>query len=107
MTKTVHSRDKCAYKKEGGNTEDTYCFRTEGATHSTECVATGETGGYLINFPHDSLSKKISFFPVPCLNLNLFFLGNIYQFSPYINPWENLISCFAEYLIFFNFLKNG
>ena len=48
MTKTVHSRDKCAYKKEGGNTEDTYCFRTEGATHSTECVATGETGGCLI-----------------------------------------------------------
>ena len=41
MTKTVQSRDRCAYKKEG-NTEDTYCFRTEGATHSTECVATGE-----------------------------------------------------------------
>ena len=39
-------RDQCAYKKDGGNTEDTYCFKTEGATHTTECVETGQQSGY-------------------------------------------------------------
>ena len=36
----LNSRDQCAYKKEG-NAEDTYCFKTQGATHTTECVETG------------------------------------------------------------------
>merc|ERR1711997_1374567 len=35
-------QDQCAYKREG-NMEDTYCFKTQGATHSTECLATGST----------------------------------------------------------------
>merc|ERR1719412_1588784 len=35
-------QDQCAYKREG-NMEDTYCFKTEGATNSTECVDTGST----------------------------------------------------------------
>merc|ERR1711936_613530 len=34
-------QDQCAYKKDGGNAEDTYCFKTEGVTHTTECVETG------------------------------------------------------------------
>ena len=37
----IYIRDQCAYKKEGGNADDTYCFKTEGATHTTECVETG------------------------------------------------------------------
>ena len=41
MKLMVHYRDQCAYKKEG-NADDTYCFKTEGATHTTECLDTGE-----------------------------------------------------------------
>ena len=33
---------KHLYKKEGGNPEDTFCFKTEGATHTTQCLQTGQ-----------------------------------------------------------------
>merc|ERR1711981_1559128 len=36
-------QDKCAYKKEGGNAENTYCFKTEGASHDTKCTDTGSS----------------------------------------------------------------
>ena len=43
-------RDQCAYTRDGSWTGELYCFRTEGATHSTTCsefpstVTSGVTG---------------------------------------------------------------
>ena len=31
-------RDQCAYTRDGGS--ELYCFKTEGATHQTECTDT-------------------------------------------------------------------
>ena len=42
FTNMIYIRDQCAYKKVGGNPEDTFCFKTEGATHTTQCLQTGQ-----------------------------------------------------------------
>ena len=62
-------RDQCAYKKDGGNTEDTYCFKTEGATHTTECVETGQQSGYHHKLWSVSLKnlEEINLFHILCL----------------------------------------
>ena len=59
------SRDQCAYTRDGNtNAGELYCFRTEGATHSTTCsefpstVTSGVTGAGSGSCPYskDNLS---------------------------------------------------
>ena len=57
------SRDQCAYTRdENTNADELYCFRTEGATHSTTCsefpstVTSGVTGSGSCPYSKDNLS---------------------------------------------------